>query len=72
MLFAFIINIKEMSAMFKVKKAEDTTNRTFRMPISLIEKMSEIAQNANISLNSFVIQCCEYAIENMEGEEKED
>lgn len=52
--------------MFKVKHTEDTSNRTFRFPKSLLDKMSAIAQSENVSLNSFVIQCCEYAIENFQ------
>lgn len=52
--------------MFKVRRAEDTVNKTFRVPVSLLDKMSEIAQRENVSLNSFVIQCCEYAIDNMQ------
>ena len=52
--------------MFKVKHSEETVNKTLRFPKQLIEKMSVIAQNEGISLNSFVVQCCEYAIDNME------
>lgn len=57
--------------MFKVRKVEDTVNRTFRFPKSLLDKMSVIAQNEGVSLNSFVVQCCEYAINEMEPNEKE-
>ncbi len=52
--------------MFKVRHTEETTNRTFRFPKSLLDKMSAVAQNEKVSLNSFVIQCCEYAMENFE------
>ena len=52
--------------MFKVRHTEVTTNRTFRFPESLLDKMSVIAQQENVSLNSFVVQCCEYAIENIQ------
>lgn len=58
--------------MFKVRHTEDTVNKTFRIPASLLEKMSEIAQKENISLNSFVIQCCEYAIDNMQTSDETD
>ncbi|MBO4896843.1 MAG: Arc family DNA-binding protein [Clostridia bacterium] len=57
--------------MFTVRHTEETTNRTFRLPKSLLDKMSKIAQKENVSLNSFVIQCCEYAIDNMETGKKE-
>ncbi len=52
--------------MFKVRHTEETANRTFRFPKALLEQMSEIAQKENVSLNSFVVQCCEYAIDNMQ------
>lgn len=51
--------------MLKVKRTEDTVNRTLRFPTSLLDKMSKIAQNEGVSLNNFVIQCCEYAINDM-------
>lgn len=52
--------------MFKVKKGEDTVNRTFRFPETLVNKMADIAQREGVSLNNFVIQCCEYAIDHMQ------
>lgn len=52
--------------MFKVRHAEETTNKTFRFPKPLLDKMSVIAQQENISLNNFVVQCCEYAIDNFQ------
>lgn len=57
--------------MFKVRHTEETVNKTFRIPVSLLEKMSKIAQDENVSLNSFVVQCCEYAIDNLQKSEKE-
>ena len=56
--------------MFKVRKTQETVNRTFRFPKSLMDKMSTIAQQENVSLNSFVVQCCEYALENIEKSEE--
>lgn len=52
--------------MFKVRHNEETTNRTFRFPKWLMDKMSELAQQEDVSLNNFVVQCCEYAVENFE------
>ena len=51
--------------MFKIRQTEETVNRTFRIPKSLLDKMAEISQNEGVSLNSFVVQCCEYAIGDM-------
>lgn len=54
---------------FKIKKPT-SSNRTIRMPDTLIEKISQIATEQDVSFNQVVVQCCEYAIENMEKEEK--
>ncbi|MBQ9688689.1 Arc family DNA-binding protein [bacterium] len=51
--------------MFKIEKTE-MTNKTFRLPMELIEQLSKVAQNKGISLNSLVKQCCEYALANLE------
>lgn len=51
--------------MFKVEKPE-MINKTFRLPLELIEKLSIIAQNNDVSLNNLVRQCCEYALNHMD------
>ncbi len=40
-------------------------NKTFRLPINLIQALQIIAQNQGISLNNLVKQCCEYALNNI-------
>ena len=51
--------------MFEIKKTE-YTNKTFRLPVELVKKMEAIAQNKGVSLNNLVVQCCEYALENID------
>ena len=51
--------------MFKIQKTE-YINKTFRLPTELVKNMESIAQNRGISLNNLVIQCCEYALANLE------
>ena len=51
--------------MFEVKKPE-YINKTFRMPMDLIKKMEFLAQNKQVSLNNLVVQCCEYALNNID------
>ena len=53
--------------MFKVEK-EEMVNKTFRLPLILVEKLYEVAQNKGVSLNSLVRQCCEYALANLDKE----
>lgn len=52
--------------MFKVNKIE-YFNKTFRMPEPLLKNLELVAQRQDISLNRLVIQCCEYALKNLES-----
>jgi len=54
--------------MFEIKKPE-MVNRTFRMPKDLVEKLGEVAQTKDVSINKLVIQCCEYALNNLPDDE---
>ena len=49
---------------FIIKKPT-SSNRTIRMPDTLIEKIAKIAAEQDISFNQVVVQCCEFAIENL-------
>ena len=50
--------------MIEIKK-EEYVNKTFRMPVTLVKKLEVLAQNNNVSLNNLIIQCCEYAVDNL-------
>ena len=54
--------------MFEVKK-EEYINKTFRMPVSVVKKLEEVAQREKVSLNNLVVQCCEYSLNDMKNEE---
>ena len=56
--------------MFKVNRVEETVTRTFRIPITLIERLSTVAQNENVSVNKLIVQCCEYALDNLHQDNK--
>ncbi|MBO5373092.1 MAG: hypothetical protein J6A75_10320 [Lachnospiraceae bacterium] len=45
---------------------KETENKTIRFPISLIEKIESVIQNNDVTFSGFVLQACEYALENME------
>ncbi|MBQ8342300.1 MAG: toxin-antitoxin system HicB family antitoxin [Clostridia bacterium] len=47
--------------MFEIQKNEKI-NKTFRLPLELVQKLEILAQNENVSLNNLVVQCCEYAL----------
>jgi len=56
--------------MFVIRKPE-SSNKTIRMPNSMIEQMEKIATAKNISFNQLVLQCCEYALNNLPTTENE-
>ena len=45
---------------------KQTENKTIRFPIPLIEKIENAIQNQDVTFSRFVIQACEFALENME------
>ena len=51
--------------MFKIEKPE-MINKTFRLPLELVQRLQKEAQNKGVSLNNLVIQCCEYALKYLE------
>ena len=55
--------------MFKIQKGYDSESKTFRLPTELIERMDILASKNKISLNKLVIQCLNYAIDNLEDNE---
>ena len=55
--------------MFDVKKPE-MANKTFRLPVELIKRLDTVAQQKGVSMNNLVLQCCEYALDNLKDEEK--
>lgn len=50
--------------MFEIKKST-SSNKTIRMPDNLIEKLEKLAVKYDVSFNQLVVQCCEYALENL-------
>lgn len=55
--------------MFKVQKCE-FTNKTFRMPNDLLKELEILAQKEGVSLNNLIIQCCQYALKDLDSDEK--
>jgi predicted HicB family RNase H-like nuclease len=54
--------------LFEVKKPE-MANKTFRLPVELIKRLEVVAQEKGVSMNNLVLQCCEYALDNLNGED---
>lgn len=55
---------------FKIKKQE-YVNKTFRMTKELSDKLAVTAQQEGVSMNEFVVQACEFALENFKSQRDE-
>lgn len=53
-----------VTILFEIKKPT-ASNKTIRMPDTMIEKLEKLAAQHDISFNQLVIQCCEYAMEHL-------
>lgn len=53
--------------MFSVKKNE-SSNKTIRMPNELIEQLEDVARKKDVSFSQLIIQCCQYALDNMKAD----
>lgn len=56
--------------MFTIKKDYvEYENKSLRLPTDLITKVQKLADDNALSFNKIVIQCIEYALDNMEQED---
>lgn len=56
---------------FQIKpNRKETENKTIRFPIPLIEKIEKTIQGQNVTFSRFVIQACEYALNNLDDTKK--
>lgn len=53
-----------MTFQLKTSKRE-TENKTVRFPLELINKIEKAISGKDITFSKFVIQACEYALDNM-------
>lgn len=68
-IFCITINIaKEVEQVgFQIKEKRETENKTIRFPLTVIEQINEAIKGTNTSFSSFVIQACQYALNNMDN-----
>ena len=52
--------------MWKIQKGYDTVSKSFRLPIELVDELDKLAYENNLSLNQLVIQCLNFALENLD------
>ena len=54
--------------MLEIEKSYPSVNKSFRTPINIGEHLEQIAGACNTSVNKVVIQCLEYALENIQSD----
>lgn len=55
---------------FEIKSnKKESENKTIRFPISLINRINKAIQNKETTFSSFVIQACEYALDNIDSKD---
>ncbi len=58
---------------FKIQpNKKESENKTIRFPLPLIDRINHALVGTEVSFSSFVIQACEFALDNMEDEKNED
>lgn len=57
---------------FKIRHdRKETVNKTVRFPLELVERIEYGIAGEDVTFSSFVIQACEYALDNMEDEKND-
>ena len=71
-IYNYVNNIIGVDYMFEVKNKFKNANvaRTIRFTEPLFEQLNEIAAANDVSFNLLVLQCCQYAMDNMKGNGK--
>ena len=69
---AWIIFVGGDNMAFQLKsERKETETKTVRFPLSLIDRIEKAIVGKDVSFSGFVIQACEFALENMDENEKE-
>lgn len=52
--------------MLEIETSYPSVNKTFRIPINIVEELERIAGEHNTSVNKVVVQCLQYALDNIQ------
>lgn len=55
---------------FQLKPKKQTENKTIRFPQDLVNEIEKYIQNKDVTFSRFVIQACEYVLEDIEKDKK--
>lgn len=50
---------------------KESENKTIRFPLELIDRIDKAIVNQDVTFSSFVIQACEYALNDMDTSKKQ-
>lgn len=62
-----LINMSKVGFKLNMEKKE-SENKTIRFPLPLIKEIKKVLEGTELTFSKFVIQACEYALNNMEQE----
>lgn len=49
---------------------KETENKTVRFPVDIIARIEEVMREKNVSFSGFVLQACEYVLDEIENEKE--
>ncbi len=49
---------------------KETENKTIRFPLPLVQEIEQAIQGKDTSFSGFVIQACQYALQNLQPDKK--
>lgn len=50
---------------------KETENKTIRFPLPLVKEIEKVLEGTELTFSRFVIQACEYALQEMDSNEEE-
>ena len=54
--------------MLEIKRGYESVNKTFRIPVHIVEQLERLAGENNTSVNKVVVQCLQYALDSLDAE----
>ena len=58
--------------MLEIEKGYESVNKTFRIPINIVEQLERLAGENNTSVNKVVVQCLQYALDSLRTDSSDD
>ena len=58
--------------MLEIEKGYESVNKTFRIPANIVEQLERLAGENNTSVNKVVVQCLQYALDNIRTDSSDD